>query len=344
MTTVYTTHPRYLDHDLSSHPEYAGRIEAVWQHLNDTGLAARMQSITPAPADTEHLLRVHTRSYLNELADIAKSIKQLVLINPDTYFGPDSYEIARLAAGGVIQAVEAVSRGDAGNALAVVRPPGHHATPDRAMGFCLLSNIAIAAAYARQTQAIERVLIVDYDVHHGNGTQDMFYADDGVLFISTHQYPFYPGTGALDETGTGRGAGTTINIPLPAGHGDPTFTAIYEQVIWPAARRFQPDIILVSAGFDAHFVDPLGGLRLSLAGYNHITRELVRMAENLCDGKIVFVMEGGYDLTALAHGIGNIAKALLGDTNYSDPLGDSPAPQRSPDQNLIDNIRRIHQL
>jgi acetoin utilization deacetylase AcuC-like enzyme len=211
------------------------------------------------------------------------------------------------------------------------------------MGFCLLGNIAIAARHAQTAHKIERVMIVDFDVHHGNGTQDMFYNDDSVLFISTHQYPYYPGTGNFNETGTGSGKGYTINIPLPARNGDQNYALVYEQIIWRAARRFQPQLILVSAGFDAHFTDPLAMMRLSLTGYAHLTRELIRMAEELSNGKIVFVMEGGYDLDTLAHGMCNITYALLGNDTIIDPLGvrHDHEPDITP---LVERLQQIHNL
>jgi acetoin utilization deacetylase AcuC-like enzyme len=342
MTTIYVTDPRYVEHDLPGHPEHAGRIRAVWDALETTGLAARMKRAEPEAASDAQILTVHTQDYLDLLKVVSEEM-QPVRFDADTYALPVSPEVARLAAGGVIRAVDGVLGGEADNGLAVVRPPGHHAIPERAMGFCLLGNIAIAARHAQAQYGIGRVMIVDYDVHHGNGTQDMFYDDDSVLFVSTHQYPFYPGTGALQETGSGRGAGYTLNIPLSAGHGDANYTRIFAEIIWPAARRFQPELILVSAGFDAHWTDPLALMRLSLTGYAHITGELIRMAEALCDGRIVFVMEGGYDLGALGEGMANVARALLGDDTASDSFGAHNG--KEPDvTNLIRQIREIHAL
>jgi acetoin utilization deacetylase AcuC-like enzyme len=211
------------------------------------------------------------------------------------------------------------------------------------MGFCILGNIAIAARYAQRVHGIERVMIVDFDVHHGNGTQDMFYDDDTVLFVSTHQYPFYPGTGAVGETGHGQGKGYTVNIPLEAGHGDRSYAATYDQVVWPVAERFKPDLMLVSAGFDAHWSDPLAMMRLTLTGYAHLTHELIAMAKKLCGGKIVFVMEGGYDLETIGYGIRNIAHALLGDDEISDPLGarEGHEPDIAP---LIRLLKQVHNI
>lgn len=344
MTTVYVTHPRYVEHDLPGHPEHAGRIRAIWQQLDTTGLSNRLRRLEAQPVAEEWVAAVHTRPYLDLLNKIERIQDQITHLNPDTYIGPNGYTIARLSAGGVVQAVEEVLSGRARSALAAVRPPGHHAMPGYSMGFCLLGNVPIAAHYARQVHGIKRLMIVDFDVHHGNGTEAMFYDDDGVLFISTHQYPFYPGTGAAEDTGRGRGRGYTINIPLAAGHGDRSYAAIFERVVWPAAARFQPELIMVSAGFDAHWTDPLAGMRLSLTGYAHLTRELIRMADQFCGGKIVFALEGGYNLEALAHGVRNIAHALLGEDEISDPLG-PPRFDREPDaEPLIAQLRSIHAL
>jgi acetoin utilization deacetylase AcuC-like enzyme len=213
------------------------------------------------------------------------------------------------------------------------------------MGFCLLSNIAIAARFAHEQLGVNRTLIVDYDVHHGNGTEAVFYDDPCVLFISTHQYPIYPGTGAFEDIGKGDGRGYTINIPLPAGHGDASYAAIFEQIIWKAAQRFEPNLILVSAGFDAHWADPLAGMRLTLDGFAHISRELVKMADQLCSGKIVFVMEGGYNLEVMASGWANIARILLGNQDIIDPLGapDLVRPEPSA-QSIIERVKQIHHL
>lgn len=342
--TVYVTHPRYAEHTLAGHVECAARIQAVWHELDKAGLSARMRPLTPTPADLDLVHAVHSPVYTQELRHITRSINQVILLNPDTYAGPASFEIALLAAGGAVSAVDSVLAGQAANALAVVRPPGHHATAANPMGFCLLANVALAAHHARRAFGLERILIVDYDVHHGNGTQDAFYDDPGVLFISTHQYPFYPGTGAFEDTGAGAGRGFTVNLPLPAGHGDATYSALCDAIIWPLAQRFQPQLIVVSAGFDAHWADPLGGMRLSLAGCAHFTRELIAMAASLCDGKIVFVLEGGYNLDALAHGVRNIAHLLLGDSAVSDPLGPA-APRAQPDTaSIIAHARRTHNL
>lgn len=344
MTTVYVTHPRYPEHDMPGHVERADRIRAVWKRLDEAGLTSRMRSLEATPADLELIGAVHTPTYL-EILKHSADYERLVRLDADTYAVPTSFEIARLSAGGTVDAVRAVLSGDASNGLAAVRPPGHHAMPDRAMGFCLLGNIAIAARYAQRVHHLERILIVDYDVHHGNGTEAMFYDDPSVMFISIHQWPLYPGTGALTDTGSGAGRGYTINIPVGPGHGDANYAALMEQVVWPAAVRFQPQLILVSVGHDAHWIDPLANIQLSLKGYAHIAHELMLMASQLCDGKIVFVMEGGYDLDALSYGMVNIAHALLGDETVVDPLGMPRTRQAEPDvAPLIERVQRIHDL
>lgn len=342
MTTAYVTHPLYIDHDFPSHPEHAGRIKAVWRELEGSNITPRLLKLTPDEISDEQILSVHTEGYLN-LLNMLPIQERTVMLDPDTYALPETPEVAKLSAGGVVLAVDTVMSGKANNAMASVRPPGHHALIERGMGFCILGNVPIAVKHAQKTYGIERVLVVDYDVHHGNGTQDMFYSDPSVLFISTHQYPFYPGTGRAEETGAGQGRGYNFNIPLPPGVGDAGFAKLYEQLIWPAARRFKPELIMVSAGFDAHWRDPLAQLRLSLTGYAHITRELIKMANELCGGKIVFAMEGGYDLEVLAHGWKNIAYALLGDATVSDPLGlrQGEEPDLAP---LISYLGDLHTL
>lgn len=342
MTTLYVTHPRYTEHHLAGHPEHAGRVQAVWQRLEQSGLAARLQHQEATSAADALLLAVHSPTYLDLLA---RTHGQNMHLDLDTYVGPTSYEIARLSAGGMVDAVGAVLSGTADNAMAITRPPGHHAVPERAMGFCLLSNVAIAARYAQQAFKLERILIVDYDVHHGNGTEAVFLEDHSVYFISMHQAGIYPGTGGIGSIGSGAGKGFTLNIPLIAGNGDGNYAAVFEQIVWTAAERFQPQLILVSAGHDAHWADPLAGMRLTLKGYAHLARECMLMAQEFCDGRIVFAMEGGYDLDALGWGWCNIAHALLGDPDVHDPLGAPPGNAAEPNiAPLIDHVQKLHRL
>ena len=344
MTTACVTHPRYAEHDFPRHPEHAGRIRAVWNLLRESGLRDQLWLPEPNPASDAQILAVHTESHLARLIDISRQERTL-FIDQDTYALPASLEVARLAAGSVIRAVDAVLAGDCDNALAIPRPPGHHATPDRQMGFCLLNNIAIAAQHALDRHNLSRALILDYDVHHGNGTQDIFYADERVMFISLHQSPHYPGTGQIHEVGVDAGSGATMNLPLPAGHGDESYQAIFREILDPVIDRFQPQLMLVSIGFDAHFADPLAGMRLSLGGYDWLARRCIQTARRVCDGNIVFVMEGGYDLLALSHGVCNVARALLGRDDISDPYGQAEwANAASALRPLLDEVRRLHRL
>jgi len=258
---------------------------------------------------------------------------------------PESYEVARYAAGGVITATDAVFDGKVDSAFALVRPPGHHATPEHAMGFCLFNNLAIATRYALKKRNLERIAIIDFDVHHGNGTQDTFYKSPDVLYTSTHESPFYPGTGSVAETGSGTGKGTTVNIPLPAGCGDTEYSLVFEQIIKPAVRRFKPQFIMVSAGYDLHWADPLALMQLTVAGCTRIAGIIKGLADELCDGRLVFTLEGGYNLAALATSISATLKVLMGNPDIDDPLGKSPrqlnAPSISP---LIKQLKEIHKL
>jgi acetoin utilization deacetylase AcuC-like enzyme len=234
--------------------------------------------------------------------------------------------------------------GQARNGFALVRPPGHHALTFHGMGFCLLANISIAARWAQRKHGAERVMIVDYDVHHGNGTQDIFYSDSNVLFFSTHQFPYYPGSGAADEMGDEFGYGATINVPFPPGVGDAGYLDAFRRVLAPAARRFKPDVILISAGYDAHWLDPLASMHLSVTGYWKLVNELLALADELCRSKIVFALEGGYHLQVLAHSVLSTFRALTGDKRGpSDPFGPAPGEERNVSA-LLERVRNLHHL
>lgn len=296
MLTVISS-SRFADHltppGHPERPERAAAMAAVVSRFRDAG----GRVLEPRAASDGDLLRVHTREHLDAMVNTRG---RAVMLDPDTFTSPDSEEVARLAAGAVLTAVDIVLDGPAGSrAVAAVRPPGHHAEAGRAMGFCLYNNIAVGAACAR-ARGLSRVAIVDYDVHHGNGTQWMFYEDPAVLYISSHQYPYYPGTGAADETGRGAGLGYTLNLPLEAGAGDSEVLRRYEREALPKLEWFKPELLLVSAGFDAHERDPLAGCRMTTAGFRALTGLLVGAADRLCDGRLVLVTEGGYDLTALS--------------------------------------------
>jgi acetoin utilization deacetylase AcuC-like enzyme len=297
MPLVLVSSKRFVDHVTpAGHPERPERGET----LHAVATAFKEQGgevIEPRLATDEDLLRVHTPEHVEA---IVATRGKAVMIDADTFTSPDSDEIARLAAGAVLTSVDRVLDGPSGSrALAMVRPPGHHAEADRAMGFCLYSNIAVGAAYAR-SRGCERVAIVDYDVHHGNGTQWIFYEDPTVLFVSSHQFPFYPGTGAASEKGRGEGLGFTLNIPLDAGAANGEIERRYAEQVIPAVRHFKPDLLMISAGFDAHEMDPLGQLRMTTEGFGRLTKMLVGLADEVCGGKVVLVTEGGYDLDALS--------------------------------------------
>jgi acetoin utilization deacetylase AcuC-like enzyme len=306
--TVFTS-DRFVDHlNPPGHPERVERakvMHAVTSAFRGEGGAVR----EPRPATHDALVRIHAEEYVSLIAETAG---RATALDADTYTSPQSYEVACLAAGAAIDAVDHVLDGDPGTrACALVRPPGHHAEHGRAMGFCLFNNIAVAAAHARARGA-RRVAIVDYDVHHGNGTQWSFYRDPSVLFISSHQFPFYPGTGAADEIGSDEGRGATINLPMAAGGTDGDYELVYTTLAFPILRQFRPDLILVSAGFDAHQDDPLGGMRLSTGEFARLTAGVRAVADECCGGRLVAVTEGGYDLRALADCVRAVIDVLAG--------------------------------
>src|SRR5262245_17943968 len=344
--TIYTS-DRFADHlNPPGHPERLQRAEVmqvVASELRKSGVDVR----EPRAATQDELARIHDREYITLISETAGKATAL---DPDTYTSPDSYDVARLAAGATIQGVEHVLEGTGRRAFAMVRPPGHHAERNRAMGFCLFNSIAIAAAHAR-ARGLERVAIVDYDVHHGNGTQWSFYEDPAVLFISSHQYPYYPGTGAATDIGRGRGLGFTVNLPIAAGGTDADFELAYSTVAFPILRQFRPELILVSAGFDALDDDPLAGMRLSVNEFARLTAAIVAIADEYCSGRVVAVTEGGYDLGGLASCLRAVCKVLHGDTALSDLRGpEGSAPQsdsrrgRATVDAVVPGLRRYWQL
>jgi len=339
MTTCYIYHPVFLEHNLPGHPENAQRLERIMAVLEGSGVLERLVPVEPRPATEEELERVHTPAHIERVR--AEAERGGGHLDPDTYVNRRSYEAACMAAGGLLAAVEAVLSGEVENGFGLLRPPGHHATRSRAMGFCLFNNVALAARHALARPGVERVFIADFDVHHGNGTQDIFEDDPHVFYFSTHEYPFYPGTGHWSEIGRGEGEGTVLDVPLPAGVGDGGYRRVFEELAWPLARRFRPDLILVSAGYDAHWQDPLAMMRLSLEGYAHLARELVGMARELCGGRILFALEGGYHLDVLAHGVLNTFYALLGEDTISDPLGPPPPGERDI-EDLLTRLKQLH--
>ncbi len=342
MTVLLITDERFDQHNMPGHPEHAGRLQAVRQQLAADGLLQRTLKAGVQPVGLDLVRSVHVPDYVAQL-ERTRHTSSVQWLDADTYVTSRSFEIALLAAGAATAAVDEVLRGTADQAIALIRPPGHHATRARAMGFCLINNVAVAARFAQQAHGVERIAIVDYDVHHGNGTQDIFYEDPSVLYISTHQSPLYPGTGSLYEMGRAAGEGYTLNIPLPPGVGDEGYEQVFERVILPALQRFTPELVLVSVGFDAHWADPLANMTLSLQGYHRLSQLLIEGARTWSEGRIVFVMEGGYHLEALSHGWANIVRATLGDTDVADPLGPAPVPSRDVSR-LVEQVRHTHGL
>ena len=309
MTLLYCP-PCFLDHETGGHPERADRIRGLPERLAAEGLARRCRTPEFQPVSRQRLARVHSPAYIDEVWAYAKSGGGY--IESDTVVSPASYDVALMAAGSVCDAVERLLRGEDTQALCLVRPPGHHAMVNRAMGFCIFNNIAVAARYAIKRKSVERVLIVDWDAHHGNGTQETFYEDSEVLYISLHQYPHYPGTGWIDETGKGKGEGYTVNLPFPAGTGEADYLEAFRRVIIPAAEKFQPGLVMVSAGYDSHVGDLLCSMRLTDSSYRKMTDELVAFARGCCNGRLILTLEGGYNLNAEARSIVQTVAGLAG--------------------------------
>ena len=310
--------PRFADHlTPPGHPERVERhavMQAVVAEFHERGGTI----LDPRSATVEDLSRIHDEDYITRVRETAG---RATALDPDTFTSPDSYEVALLAAGAALTGVDHVLDGAPGTrALAVVRPPGHHAERNRAMGFCFFNNVAIAAAHAR-ARGLARVAIVDFDVHHGNGTQWSFYGDPSVLFVSSHQFPYYPGTGAANETGTGAGTGFTVNLPLPAGATDADYERVYEAIVWPILKAFNPDLILISAGFDAYKDDPLAGMRLEAGCFGRLTARIVGIADECCNGRVVAVTEGGYHLKGIADSLHAVIAALDDDAVLSSVPG-----------------------
>jgi acetoin utilization deacetylase AcuC-like enzyme len=341
MSTGYVYDEIFLQHDQLGHPECAERLLRIMEMLECTGILDHVEAIPARPATADELERVHTTRLISQVRHIAESGGGY--LDPDTYVTSGSYDAAITAAGGTLRAVEAVLVGETANAFALVRPPGHHATRSHGMGFCLFNNVAVAVRHALATNRTQRVFIADFDVHHGNGTQDIFADDPSVFYFSVHQYPHYPGTGHWRETGSGPGEGTVLNVPLPPGVGDNGYAQVVAELVRPVAERFRPDMFVVSAGYDAHWSDPLAHMNLSLAGYARLQSELVHLAHELCSGRVALALEGGYQLDVLTQGVLNAFYSLLGHETVIDRLGPSPLPERSA-ESLIGQIKRLHNI
>jgi acetoin utilization deacetylase AcuC-like enzyme len=310
MTLLYTD-PLFLQHDTGPHPETADRLRAINSRLEKTDLPTRCRPGFYRPLTAERVAQIHAPRMVRAAEDMAA--RGGGRLDPDTVVSAQSFAVALAAAGASVSAVDAVLRGDDTNALCLVRPPGHHATPNRSMGFCLFNNIALAAHHALSNQSLDRVLIVDWDVHHGNGTQDTFFADPRVLFFSIHRFGmgFYPGTGDADETGEGSGRGYTLNVPLRYGIPREDYRAAFRGTLDEAADKIKPQLVLVSAGFDAHARDPIGSLGLEVEDFVWLTQQVLDVARTHCEGRLVSCLEGGYNLNVLAESVQAHLEELL---------------------------------
>jgi|SRR5581483_7498923 len=309
--TALLADPVYKQHDPGrGHPEQPARYDAAMRALDAAGLTAKLNRIPVRRATMDEIALCHTAAYIHTVeTDFAQGARELS--TGDTNIGPKSLDIALDAVGGVLNAVDAVMEGHARNAFCIVRPPGHHATSRRGMGFCIFNNVAIAARHAQRRHGAERVLIADWDVHHGNGTQEIFYTDGSVLFFSTHQYPWYPGTGAANEAGEGKAKGLIVNYPFPAGSGRKEIVGVFRERLVHIADVFRPDLVLLSAGFDSRFGDPLGMFTLDDQDFMDLTGVMLEIADKHAGGRLVSVLEGGYSLEGLGAGVAAHVRALM---------------------------------
>ena len=298
MTTGLISHPLFLDHQNEiGHPECPERLTAILQRIETTGTINKLVHLSPNKANAKNLQQIHSPEYIDYVKTLS-AVGEVQFITADTSVSAATYDAAVLASGGVLTAVDAVISETVDNAFCAHRPPGHHAEHDHAMGFCVFNHVAVAARYLQIRHGIKRIAIIDWDVHHGNGTQHAFQFDPNVFFFSVHQYPHYPGTGAANEQGQGLGKGTTLNVPIGPGTGDNDYIEIFSNVLRPAMDTFKPEFVLVSAGFDAHKADPLSAVELTQEGYLALTKFVLDIAAEHCDGRFVSLLEGGYNLEA----------------------------------------------
>ena len=310
MATGFVYYPDFLEHDTGpSHPERAERLRSVMAHLESNGLLLQLTRLEATACEERWLHSVHTEDHVDLVRRAA--IQAPVHLDPDTVVSACSWDVARLASGSLLAACDAVVDGRVDNAFCASRPPGHHAERDHAMGFCLFNHVAVAARYLQQQHSIDRVMIIDWDVHHGNGTQHIFEDDASVFYFSIHQYPFYPGTGAADERGKGDGEGATLNVPMNAGNNDDAYITAFEEQLVPAAEDFAPQFILVSAGFDAHEADPLASMAVTENGFQRLSTIVSNLAAETCNGHLVSLLEGGYNTDALARSVAVHLDVLL---------------------------------
>ena len=299
--TGYISDPFYLKHKNEPHPENPGRLNAIQKNIESSKYYNNLTLIQPRKATVEDIAKVHGTGYIRSVEDSCRNgVRNL---DADTVISSDSYQAALLSAGAGLEALDKILEGTVGNAFCAVRPPGHHAEQNKAMGFCLFNNVGVIARYAQDVKNIQKIFIFDWDVHHGNGTQHSFYKDSSIYYSSIHQYPFYPGTGGVDETGTGDGLGSNLNLPMRAYSCDADYINVIEHKLIPVIQKFNPDLIIISAGFDAHENDPLAQINLSTDCYGKMTQKLMEIANDVCNGRILSMLEGGYDYSALADSV-----------------------------------------
>ena len=331
---------RYINHiTRSGHPECHQRLEAIYAMLDDSDMQGMVETVQPRPAAKEELSYVHTPAYIDAIESTAG--KEFTSLDPDTNTSAGSWEAAVLAAGGTMLGIDMVMDGKADNGFALVRPPGHHAEAGRAMGFCLFNNVAIGAHHLLKKHKLKRVLIIDWDIHHGNGTQNAFYGMSEVLYFSSHQYPYYPGTGAFEETGSGAGKGYTVNVPLSGGQGDEDYDYLYRDILEPITAQYKPEFILVSAGYDTYYRDPLGTMDVTPKGFANLTRFLRSLALTYCDGKIFYTLEGGYNIAGIAESVKQTLLALAEDSIDSEPEALSVNPDAGI-QRVVEQVKAVH--
>jgi acetoin utilization deacetylase AcuC-like enzyme len=332
MRTGIVYHSDYLKHETGSHPERKERLIAVMNLLEEKNVLKKLVKLEPRHASIDEIALIHDREYIDNIKVLCETGGGRLDI--DTIVSADSYEVALLAAGGILSALNAVLEGRVNNAFALVRPPGHHAERNQGMGFCLFNNVAIAARYLQEKHGVKRVLIVDWDLHHGNGTQNAFYTNSSVLYFSTHQSPAYPGTGMIQEVGSGEGEGYTINVPLSYGKGDSDYLYVFEEILTPIAKQFNPEFILISAGQDIHFDDPLGSMFVTARGFEKLAVTVKEIATETCRGRVVAALEGGYSLIGLSYGVLAILNA------FSELELEFEEPLVKPEDKLAENTKK----
>ncbi|MFC1591000.1 histone deacetylase [Thermodesulfobacteriota bacterium] len=335
--TIVLKDDRFLNHVTSyGHPECPERLEAIYAMLQQPDVSAVFTEVQPRPATQDEIALNHDRAYINSIEQTAGA--DFTSLDPDTSTSAGSWEAAVLAAGAVLTGIDMIVDGEASNGFALVRPPGHHAESSRAMGFCLFNNVAIGAHYLIKRHGMKRVLIFDWDIHHGNGTQNAFYAMPEVLYVSTHQYPYYPGSGAFEETGAGDGKGYTVNVPLPGGQGDADYLHLCETLLRPIAREYRPEFIIVSAGYDIYDRDPLGTMNVTPDGFAAMTSCIKDLTSEVCNGRLLFSLEGGYNVQGIAESVKQTLYALGGDHGSVQTNGDTSAGVGK----IVDRVRQVH--